>query len=164
MKDITLRVNVYRECARHIWNSYYLDQLTKSTQFDIKDEFDELCTMLFSSLVLNPIGCEQHKKSLSNQANQEPLNCLLVSPSVKSGVPISINREIRRSAYWDHPLNFAKHGDLDMRFIDCFDSNVFGFRDFEYYVVRIVNSRKHKDLTGRDALIQTRYARIFFKE
>jgi hypothetical protein len=106
--DITYLMNKYRECVRHLWNSYFLEQLSPEDQWDISDEFDDICTMLFSSLVLNPIGCTSRKKSPGYKQFPEPLPCLHVVPLAESGTPIRINREVGASGYWDYPLDLVK--------------------------------------------------------
>lgn len=164
MKNITSSVNIYRECARNIWNNYFLNQLTDESMYDLKDEFDDICAMLFSSLVLNGIECDSFIKAKAYEKIQVPLDCLHVIPSSESGIPINVNRELCKSGYWDYPVSLIKPGDIDMRFIDCFDFGQYQFRDFEYYQVRIVNSTCYPDLIGRDALIKASYAEIYFSQ
>jgi hypothetical protein len=50
-----------------------------------------------------------------------------------------------------------------MRFINFFDFDVLGHRDFVYYRVRIVESKTHPELVGRDSLILASYARLEFE-
>lgn len=162
MIEISEKLNIYRECARNIWNNYFLRQMTKHNEFDLKDEFDDLCVMLFSSLILHPLGCISYRKPPSYKPYPKPLNFLVVVPSAKSGVPILVNRDSRRSGYWDYPVDFVIPSEVELRFIDCYDFGQYQFRDFEYYAVRIVNSTKHKDIIGRDALIEPTCAKIYF--
>lgn len=161
-KDVTKFMNRYCECARHLWNTYFLEHISPQNQWDISDEFDEICTRLFSSLVLHQIGCIAHKKSHRYEQFPEPLLCLSVVPSGEAGVPISINREVKASGYWDYPIECITPSDVDLRFIDFFDFDVVGYRDFEYYRVRVVGSPEYPDILGRDALIKTHYANVFF--
>lgn len=160
---VTKLMNTYRECVRHLWNTYFLDLLSiVENQWDVSDEFDEICTTLFSSLVLNPIGCTSHKKSQRYEGFPTPLSCLHVVPSAKDGVPIQIAREIQSFTYWDYPIDVIKPLEVDLRFIDFFDFDVLGYKEFEYYRVRIVDSSEYPDIIGRDALLKTRYATVFF--
>ena len=157
---------MYRECVRNIWNLYFLNQLPLENDFDLKDEFDEISNMLFSSIILNPIGCESYKKTILTKPNFKILKFFTVVPSCESGLPIHINRENgkNKQSYWDHPVNFIKPEDVEMKFIDFFDFDKYGFRDFEFYFVNIISSSTNKDLIGRNALIKCNYAKILFNE
>lgn len=162
MIDITKTMNLYRECARHIWNNYYLEQMVLREDWDLCDEYDELCTSLFSSLVLRTIDKTSYKKSCSFERDPKPLDFIKVIPSSEAGVPIHVNREINCSGYWDYPVNIVTPSDVDMRFVDYFDFNKIAFRDFQYCRVRIFGSVKYKDIIGRDALINSNNLTIQF--
>ena len=162
MIDITERLNKYRECVRHLWNTYYFEPwMQEENIHDRADEFEHICAMIFSSMILNPLGAYDYKKSKPYRPPQDPLDCLVVIP-LNPGVPIFINREIKQSGYWDHSINFLKPDDVSLIFIDCFDFGNYEFRDFEYYLVRIVDSSLDSNLTGRDALIRPQHANIFY--
>jgi len=163
MKNITSSMNVYRECVRSIWNVHFMNQKSEII-YDLKDNFDDICAMLFSALVLKNIGCELFEKAKAYQRTQKQLDCLIVTPISESGVPIMVNREIPPSGYWDYPVDMIKPGDVDMRFIDCFDFGQYQFREFEYLQVRIVDSKKNPDLVGRDALIKATHAQVFYSK
>ena len=162
MKDITGSINNYRECVRNLWNTHFLYQVNEECIADAKDEFDDICSMLFSSLVLKPIGCSLVEKAKAYQKIQGPINCLRVTPVSESGLPIHVNRELPPSGYWDYPIGLIMPSDVDMRFIDCFDFGQYQFRDFEYYKVRIVASEIDTNLIGRDALIKAGHAKIYY--
>jgi len=155
MRNVTLIMNRYRECARNIWNVYFNQQFKVDDQWTILDEYDNICVALFSSLVLNPISRTLDKKSTSYEKRPKPMMFLKVIPLVDTGVPISINRSIECSGYWDYSLTCIKTFDADMMFIDYFDFDMVGFRDFQYCRVRIVASDLYPDLIGRDALIES---------
>lgn len=160
MKKITVQLNIYRECARNLWNVYFLDLVPEKEAWDIQDEFEKICTMLFSSLVLNPLGLSSFNKSYSYEQYPEPIDALHVVP-ITTEVPININREKKCSGYWDHPIKTISPDDVDLRFIDLFDFDKMGFREFEYYRVRIVDSSASQELVGRDALLRCSYVNIF---
>jgi hypothetical protein len=142
---------------------YFLEQISSEDQWDISDEFDEICTRLFSSLVLNPVGGTSHKKNHSYEQSPKPLLCLQVVPQNKSGTPIQINREkTKASGYWDYPLKLIKPSDVDLRFVDCFDFDKLGYKNFEYYLVHIVDAPKYPDIIERNALIKAQYVNVFF--
>lgn len=154
MKDITQSINLYRECAKNLWNTYFLQKISLTNEWDISDEFDDICVSLFSSLVLIPNGCTASKKSNNYEKSSLPISCLKVVPLSNDGVQIQVNREIDKSGYWDFPINFIRPTDVDLRFIDFFDYNMMGFREFKYCHVRIIGSDKYQELIGRDALLE----------
>lgn len=164
MNDITQTMNVYRECTRNLWNIYFIENITQKNEWDISDEFDDICTLLFSSLVLLPNNCTSYKKSHNYEKSPQPLSCLRVIPTLEEGVPIQINREIMRTGYWDFPINIVKPEDVDLRFIDFFDFDLLGFRDFRFCSVRIIGSAIYPDIIGRDALLDSNNVKIFFDE
>jgi hypothetical protein len=161
MKEITELTNLYRECARNLWNTYFFNNASLGDEWDICDEFDDICVLLFSALVLNPNEYTEIKKSNSYDKSPQPLACIKVVSSSDEGVQIQINREVDKSGYWDYPVNFVKPSDVDLRFIDFFDYNVLGFRDFKFCHVRIVGSDKFPGLVGRDALLESNDISIF---
>lgn len=166
MEEITGLLNTYRECARNLWNVYMRHQIhdnesSSSNQWDMSDEFDDICTKLFHMLVLLPLKKINYEKTASYKALKDTLSFLQVVP--KHEVPILINREKNSmSGYWDHPINRIKPDTTDMRFIDYFDFDKLGYRNFEYYQVRIVASSAFPDLTERDALVSPQYVNVFF--
>lgn len=162
--DITNLMNDYRECARSIWNAFLLDRNASNDNWDTIDQFDRICSILFNIIILKPINHSSHFKSLSNEQYPNPLLFLKIIPSPQTNVSIMINRDMKASGYWDYPLNLADKVDLDLRFIDYFDFNLQGFRDFEYYRVRVVGSSQHTDIIGRDALIRSNHAVVALEE
>jgi len=164
MKNITRLTNIYRECSRNLWNTYFIHNISTRNEWDICDEFDNICVLLFSSLVLIPTGCTTCNKSNYYEKFPQPIPYLKVIPAIDDGVPIQINREIEKSGYWDFGLNFIRPADVDLRFIDYFDFDMLGFRDFKFCHVRIIGSDKYPDIIGRDALLECNDVIIFFDE
>lgn len=164
MIDITYLLNEYRESARSLWNTRFLKQVSSIESWDIYDEFDDICTQLFSSLVLRPIGRLDYKKVPTYKRSSAPLLFLKVIPVVDTSIPINIARERTYTGYWDYPLECVKSDEVDMRLIDLFDFDLLGFRDFQYYRVQIVSSSLSQELIGRDALISCNHVKINFDD
>lgn len=164
MNSISKEMNAYRECIRHLWNTYFLNQISEEENWNAHDSFEEISTRLFSALVLTPINKSSYSKSHAYDAHQNPLLFLHVVPSLEAGVPVKINREINASGYWDHPVHFVKPNDVDLRFIDFFDFDLLGYRDFEYCRVRIVGASESEDLIERDALLRCRHVDFLFDD
>jgi len=138
--------------------------LPTKPDWDQSDRFQDIAVILFSSLIAVPLGAEKDQLSPDYVASPNRLNDFHVIPVSEYGVPININREKERSGYWDHPLQQIRPGEADLRFLKYFDFDMLGFRDFYYYQVRIIGSDKYPDIIGRDALITTVHAKIFFNQ
>jgi hypothetical protein len=159
MKNIKLEMAAYREAVRHLWNSAFstLDEsLRFGTCLDLFEQVDEL---VFRALVCEPLGIE-----LEARASFDPVISLKVIPNSSTEIPIMINRLIPASGYWDHPVRSVNASDVDLAFIAFFDWDAYNKKDMRYYRVRIVDCKSQMDLIGRDALIETFYADVFFNE
>jgi len=161
MQEVTDLFNTYRECCRNLWNTRFLP--TKP-DWDQSDRFQDITVILFSSLIAAPLRAEKNLLSPDYVASPNLLSEFHVIPVSESGVSININREKERSGYWDYPLQQIRPGEADLRYLKYFDFDMLGFRDFSYYQVRVVASNKYPDIVGRDALITTWHAKIFYEE
>lgn len=163
MKDVTQLFNNYRECIRNLWNIHFI-QIESSNTWNLFEEYDEICSKLFGSLLLNQVGRPEYIKSSACAMMPEPLLFFRVFPSVETGVPINISREKNSYGYWDNPIAFIKPDEADMRFIDFFDFDLIGFRDFQFCRVKIIDSKAYPDLKGYDALLECNHIKIFFDD
>lgn len=164
MKDITHIVDHYRSCVRTLWNDFFADETIFQIDWDFSDEFEDICVKIFDALVLNRIGKFQEKKAPKYYEFPAALSFISVVPAADEGVPIQIAREKANARYWDHPVNIIKPGDSDMRFVDFFNANTTGSRDYEYCRVRIVASSVYPDTVGRDALLEWKDVRIMLDD
>lgn len=159
-RDVTDLFHRYQECARHIWNASFLPSLSKATQWDTRDLFEDVCVLLFKALILMPLGHDDADKRPSYHRDKKCLHFLRIEPAASSGTPIRISREEGSERCWDHPYGYLRAGELDLRFVDFFDFDVLGQRQFEFYRARIVESTVDPALIGRDALVQVNAVRI----
>jgi hypothetical protein len=151
MEDVTALMNEYRECVRHLWNTNFSEDATESEpDWDLCDEFNEIAALLFRTLVLRKLGLDDVNVRPAQYSPQEPFPFLRIE--VDSGSEIMVNRG-EGTGYWDDPFRRVEKGELDLRFIQFFDWQNLGFREFAFYRVRIVSSKKHQHLVGRDALL-----------
>jgi hypothetical protein len=161
MKDVTEIFNNYRECVRSLWNAYFL---TLQPNWDGRDKYEDICTTLFGALVLDQVDRTNYSKAPAYSLSQEPLLIFKIVPLLNDRTPININRDKKRSAYWDHPTNIVKPDAVDLRFIDYFDFDLLGRREYKYCLARIVASKVNQDLIDRDALIECAHISIHFDE
>jgi len=150
MGDVTPLMDAYRECVRHLWNTYFQREAEANQDWDHRDEFNAIAAQLFRALVLRKLGRESAEVRPDHWAPRKPLPFLQVVVEPRS--EIMVNREID-GGYWDHPLTVIDQGDLELHFVQYFDWADLAFRDFAYYRVRIVGSAKYPDVVGKDALI-----------
>lgn len=89
MKEITERVALYREAARHLWNSAFR---ASQPDWDTRDGFSRVASELFMALVLEPIDYTTQPLPPMSQAAPSHFGRIAVVPSTDE-VPIMINRE-----------------------------------------------------------------------
>ncbi len=166
MLDLTARMNSFRECVRHLWNTRFFPIVEDSTdRWALRDGFDDACAILFDSLVVDTLALDRSASvpralAPDRMAAAPPLPWLQVVPAGPAGVPIMINRDpVSDSGYWDHPTGRVDDTEVDLRMVRWFDFDVLGFRDFRYYLVRI-HSASDRALVGRAALIECEYTRV----
>jgi len=150
MNDVTPLMQSYRECVRHIWNSYFRAEAEPRQDWDLRDRFYDAALILFRALVLHGLDVDDSRMLADYRGDQQPLTFLRLE--VDSRSEIMVNRT-GTSGYWDDPVTSIEHGDCDLRFIQFFDWWDLGFRDFAFYRVRIVASPRYPHLVGRDALV-----------
>jgi hypothetical protein len=150
MRDVTVVMDRYRECVRHVWNAYFAAEAREDADWDAIDDFNAAAGYLFRALVLRELGHEAGEADSLVETRQEPL--LFLRVVVDPIAEIHINRELT-SGYWDYPLTRVAKDDLELAFLGYFDWAVVDHRDFAYYRVRIVGSAKYPDVVGKDALV-----------
>jgi hypothetical protein len=161
MPDVTHLVTAYRECVRHLWNTYFRPIAEGPQDWDLCDEFDVIARAIFSSLVLSRLGDTNHGLAPRFSAEPTPLPGFRVIPAVTDGTPIHINRDIPRTGYWDHPVAEVRPDDVELHFLRFFDWDELGHRDFAYYEV-MVHASRIAEIVGRAALIKCAYARVLY--
>ena len=150
MTDVTDLMLTYRECVRHIWNTYFRAEAEPQQDWDLRDKFYDAALILFEALVLRGLDVGDAKLLPDYSGNPPPM--IFLRLEVDSSSEILVNRT-GSSGYWDDPLTVVEPGDCDLRFIQFFDWWDLGFRDFQFYRVRIVGSARYPHLVGRDALV-----------
>lgn len=161
MIDLTHTVTMYRECLRNIWNLFLINYIPTEDKWTYVDCFDNIIVQLFSMFLTQykSDGYLLESDFLASRSN--PIMNIHIVPAFEYGVPISINRNIPPSGYWDYPKNIIEPKEVDLRYIGLFDFDLLGFRNFEFYLVRIVNSTTDKLVINRNALIRVKHAKVF---
>jgi hypothetical protein len=160
MTDITDRIQDYRECVRHIWNTHFRAEAERRDDWDLRDEFYDAALILFRALVLKGLDVAETELLPDYRADRQPL--LFLRLVIDTSSQALINRT-GDSGYWDDPVTQLEKGDCELRFVQFFDWWDLGFRDFAFYRVRIVASPRYPHLVGRDALVPvTSSVKVFY--
>jgi hypothetical protein len=159
MKDVTSVTNTYRECVRHLWNTYFC--ALADVDWDLRDHFNEIALNLFRALVLRSLDRGDVELTPDHWMPVKPLMFLRIDVDVRSS--IMINRETN-GGYWDHPIAEVEKGDMEMAFLQFFDWSLLEQRDWAYYRVRIVSSERYPEVVGKDALVPVGVGvRVFYE-
>ena len=117
MQDITPIIEAFRETARHVWNS----ALKENATWDDRDDFDDLCAVLFRAMIVRPVGMPNVAIPPGRERHPWALPFLVVVPRIEHGTQIRINRTPPSSGYWDDPVSSVVPNEIDLRFVRFFD-------------------------------------------
>jgi hypothetical protein len=156
MRNVTNLFEQYRECARHLRNTYF--STVESKDWDVIEDFDAVADVVFERLVLFRLE-DVWSEQLCEARMREFLRLV---PSSAHGVPVMISRERENKGYWDHPIEMLAPADAQIAFKDYFDWDQHALIDFRYYHGEILQSSKHPDIVGHELLIETQYADVFY--
>ena len=156
MHDITERVEVFREAARHLWNTAFWP----TKDWDDVLRFDAAYKALFEALVLAPMGIDGVRISGVGEAAPEPIECLYVRTSDAAAVPILIDPTCPPSGQWNDPPDRVQAASAELQFAGFYDFVGLGRRDLHYVQVVITRFDGHPDLVGRLALLDFSHCRV----
>ena len=91
MMDITDRMQSYRECVRHIWNTHFRAEAEQSQDWDLRDDFCDAALMLFRALVLRGLDVGEVELLPDYRAEQQPLS--FVQLTILTGIDQSDGRQ-----------------------------------------------------------------------
>ena len=118
MNDVTPLMQNYRECVRHVWNSYFRAEADPLNDWDLRDRFCDAAVILFQALVLHGLVVDESQVLADYRADPQPLMFLRLQ--VESRSEIMVNRT-GTSGYWDDPVTHIEPEDCDLRFVQFFD-------------------------------------------
>ena|SRR5437762_3010122 len=156
MRNVTSIFERYRECARHLRNTYF--SAMESKDWEVIEDFDAVDRVLFERMVLYRLE-DVWSARLSEPRMREFLRLV---PSSAHGVPVMISRERESTGSWDHPITMLAPGDAEIAFTDYFDWDDHALIDFRYYRGEVLQSQKHPDIVGHALFIETQYADVFY--
>ena len=156
MRDVSNIFDHYRVSARTIWNIAFWPDVD-FRNWDSVDQFDEIQRILFDELVLGKVDKDWPLHDIFKIA----MPFFHVVPSGHVPIMIQNPRSERETGYWDHPINRISAGEAEMHFLCYFDWNRLDYADLRYYRVVIAKFDAHRDVVGREALIERQHATIY---
>ncbi len=164
MKDVTAIFETYRECARHLRNTYFSTR--DNEDWDIIEDFEVVSSVLLERLVLGRLAeercCDGYVPELQNTIKDNRIKLVPASDRI----PVMISRDSTGSGnkYWDHPITQLETDDAEIAFREYFDWDQFGLIDFRYYLGTIISSSKYPQISGHQVLIETIYVKVIYDE
>jgi hypothetical protein len=156
MRDVTVLMDSYRECARHLWNVYFSARADIGAALDV---FGRIRGLLFESIVADELCCE-------GDANEEDtaLPVLLVVPLARSLILIRRLSD-DGNGYWDQEKDLiVGPDDIGLEFVDYFDFHSIPTMDFRFFRCRIFRFPGRPEYEGREALIEVPGARVLWEK
>jgi hypothetical protein len=162
MNDVTDMILTYREATRHLWNTYFMRPNGAPPEFGNLDRYEEIDKLLFTSLVLEPVGKAEGEFVFREDAHpflhvlpRGESDSLRIRPS---DPPIS------RSRSWNDAVNVSGARNAKLEFIECFDWDRYGWVSFPFFRVRIRSFPENSHLEGLEGLVEVQAVRIELAE
>jgi hypothetical protein len=151
MRDVTDLMNRYRDCSRHVWNTYMGTEMGDAASDAVERIYDQIRRLLFDGIVT---------VRLTGTAATDAT--LIVAPM--PSVPILIRRPSGDgNYYWDQePELRFEDGLVQLTFIEYYDFFEGPVRDFRFYRCRVMKFPTRPEYEGRDALVDVVHARVFY--
>jgi hypothetical protein len=152
MKDITNKILAYRDCSRHLWNSYFLN-INISTEEEIAidnlDEFEAINSILLEDTILRHISDVQSFSRNKDNYYQ----AIRVIPNLG---PLGFEARFASPAqnYTQWEVIQLKADDNDFRFMEFFDWTITQTMENQYVRVRLISSSSLEKYIGYDFLLE----------
>jgi hypothetical protein len=154
-------LNLYRECVRSIWNTYFFEQYKVTENSDFIESFCKIKQELFDSIVLIPVLADSEA---FDYVLGFPCSRIKIIPRHMNSwdIPVDINRSKGEiGGYWDHPISRI-NSQADLVFIDFFDWNPYGFIDMSRIVAEILDYPENPSLIGHRLIVESIYVDFIF--
>jgi hypothetical protein len=157
-KDITTSFLKYRDCCRHIWNSYFIYLDESGYKFrDIQDCFQEVTESLFYAMIAGHLYHRPLVKTTDGYYDE-----IMVRPNYG---PLGLNvmwvkpGPARRFYVWQTAQ--LKSSANDFRFIEFFDWTFKPAMEYQFVKVRLIASNEVPELIGNDFLLEAWVVKYF---
>ncbi|MBL0124127.1 MAG: hypothetical protein IPP88_15845 [Betaproteobacteria bacterium] len=128
------------------------------SEWDIRDEFEDLCVEIFSNLVLFPVGAGKLRIAPSYRADGAVLSELKVIPHEHADLLVAESEGNSFRSY-DLSISVASDAQLDLRFRAFFDYWELGLRDLEYCHAVVAACPDRPQFVGRNVLVRATQAK-----
>jgi hypothetical protein len=167
MEDVTSLLTRYRECVRHVWNTYYeplQDPEAVSTFWALEDE-------LFQFLVVWQLGRPTDQERVTGQMpfgtpdmgfGSAFIPYLRIVPQDRI-IEMLVQDEIASNAFASTAVRFQTD-QIDLRFIGYFDWETQVQRDWQYYRAHILRYPAQPELEGKTTFLEVRDCTVVFLE
>lgn len=150
MTDITIILFQYRECCRHLWNSYFLKLQWHESSWDRLDYFRDISKRLFQTTVLRQCfgGIDiaptdtNYYKEIKVEPNFGPIGFGAMWADTDRG-------------YSEWKIIQITSTCNDFRFIKFFDWTVEQTMECQYARVTLIASDEYPELINKDFLLDT---------
>ena len=157
MRKVTDIFERYRECARHLRNTYF--STIESKDWETIKDFEAVDDVLFERMVFSKL--EDVRSPRLSKARMSEL--LRLIPSSQHGVPVMISRDKgQTSGAWDNPIDRLTPEDAEIAFTGYFDWDSHALIDLRYYRGQILSSKKYPAIVGHALFIETQYAEVHY--
>ena len=148
LDNVTNIFQTYREHARHLRNTAF--PTLQNRNWDISLDFDDVNTLLFDRLVLNPIPTLAYELALKWEEN----DAFLIE-ATGGGFRAMISREKGATGYWDHAIEMLMKGEAKIAFQKYFDWDELGLINYQYVYGIIRESGRYPKSVDHHVLILT---------
>lgn len=151
----------YREATRHIWNTYFVGKVKSLYECGILDYYEMIDKNLFYAIVLEAINRGSYKIDYFRSQPIPFLRVAIREEIDRFSMMISESQN-EGSKQWSKPIELISIKKAEFSFIECFEWDRYGYASYPYYLVRIQKLPKYPHFVGREALIETQDARVFY--
>ncbi len=142
MDELSHRIGVFRECARHLWNVLLLSSRDRAG-FDAVDRFEAIEKLLFNAI----LSCDA-------------ASLVVVPLPLLQELPVLVAHQKRGgSLYWQQRSIDIAHLPRPLEFAGFFDWDDRAHRDYQYYRVR-VPSGSFEEPEMVEMLVEVRHATV----
>jgi hypothetical protein len=146
-------MNRFRLASRELFNQYFrVVEPYNGDGWALEQRFLVVQAVLFQQLV-----CERARLRAVGYGDPQPEILVELRDQI-AAVPALINRELT-SGYWDYPVTEITRA-CRLVFVEFFDWDQLGWRDYQYVRVQIERSQASADTVGKHALLESRYVRF----
>ncbi|RWR45067.1 hypothetical protein EOW65_17105 [Sinirhodobacter ferrireducens] len=158
--DVTGRISLFREAARHAWNTYFARQ-NFGECLELYPVFKRIEAGFFEAIVLQPLGMME----LSSQFGAGPLDWLLMVP--KEGmrhIPARFEKnQADGNTYWGDIKLLPVDDGRAFLFVEFYDWDWCGYIDMSHARVQLRAQTETDHLKSSFALLDTDSFRFVFR-